>query len=400
MRLFVAALASMFAIVGCGEIPSAQNVATGATGTGFQNLTRLATIEVPFASALQAFDVEHADAPLKGIKIWFRDYWGATTSFGRALVAIPPEHKRGDPTGLTIDVEGRRISTQFIERLQSGLLRIESLESVSREYFASVVAAGKPREVVILIHGYNTSPENAIYRAAQLKADTGYSDPIVAFIWPSDSTDGIFGYVAAKNGVMAAQARLVDVLKILAADDHIKRIHILAHSMGALLAVQALSEYAKENRNAAEMKIAEIVLAAPALPITIYRERLSVVRGMISGGMTVYASRHDKPLWLGSDMVDRDRLIGYILNSRLGPVAVSGDSTEFIDASNGTTESGIESNFLKHSIFLEDEGLRADIVSIFEAASTGSRKTPDSRKNMRRVTRRDGTSYWVYERRQ
>jgi len=359
------------------------------------------TIKIPFAAVLRTFEPKSENPDLKKIKIWFGDTWEDGTTYGYALVTIPPDHEEGDPSGQKINLTGyNTIEAEILGRSNSGYLRLDTVEKTTRGAFSKIVIDNKPGDIVLMIHGYNTRPEDAIYRAAQFKADTKYERPIVAFMWPSGFKGGPAGYVAGKNGVMSAQAHLVEVLKTLAADDEIRRIHILAHSMGALMTVQALSEYNRENISNRESKIGAIILAAPALPISIYSDRLKIIQKMAGGKVTVYASTEDWPLWFGSKsaVYDREQLLGYIPKERNAPAVVPYDVAQYIDASKGTTKSGPISWYIRHSIFLEDDGLRNDVVTVLKDAESGLYRSPEerSREYMKPVTK-DGRTYWVYD---
>jgi esterase/lipase superfamily enzyme len=414
MRRFIALIALMFLVAGCGDIGYQQNqianpaAIPGVSATAVQvplalesqGVTDRNTIKIPFAAVLGTFPPITSNPALKNIKLWFGDTWDDETTYGYALVTIPPNHELGDPSGQRIDVlDNNRIDAQVLNRSTSGYLRLNTVEKTTQADFSKVVIDNKPGDIVLMIHGYNTRPEDAIYRAAQFKADTKYERPIIAFMWPSGFKGGAIGYVAGKNGVMSAQSHLVEVLKTLAADDQIKRIHILAHSMGALMIVQALSEYSREKPSSEKLKIGAIVLAAPALPISIYSDRLKTIRAMISGKITVYASTNDRPLWFGSKsaVYDREQLLGYIPPDKKVPAIVPDDVAQYIDASNGTTQSGLMSWFLRHSIFLEDDGLRNDVVTVLNDAGIGRYRNPEERnRELMRPVVEDGRIYWRY----
>jgi esterase/lipase superfamily enzyme len=415
MRRFIAVIVLTLFVAGCASGGYQQNqivnpaAIQGASATAAkttlalesQGVTDRYIIKIPFAAVLQTFVPVTSNPALKNIKLWFGDTWDDETTYGYALVTIPPNHELGNPSGQRIDVlDNNRIEAEVLTRSTSGYLRLNTVEKTTQADFSKVVIDNKPGDIVLMIHGYNTRPEDAIYRAAQFKADTKYERPIIAFMWPSGFKGGAIGYVAGKNGVMSAQSHLVEVLKTLAADDQVKRIHILAHSMGALMFVQALSEYSREKPPSEKLKIGAIVLAAPALPISIYSDRLKTIRAMISGKITVYASMNDRPLWFGSQspVYDREQLLGYITGEKKAPAAIPDDVAQYIDASAGTTQSGLMSWFLRHSIFLEDDGLRNDVVMILNDAGMGRYRSPGERnRELMKPVLEGGRIYWKYD---
>ncbi|CAK0771235.1 hypothetical protein CVIRNUC_003847 [Coccomyxa viridis] len=85
---------------------------------------------------------------------------GHETSFGNYIVTLAPGRDPG--------TDGR-----------------SSVTAVSPEADTSWAARTQGQAVLLFVHGYNTSFEDAIKKAAEVKADMPWEGPIVAFSWPS-----------------------------------------------------------------------------------------------------------------------------------------------------------------------------------------------------------------------
>jgi esterase/lipase superfamily enzyme len=143
----------------------------------------------------------------------------------------------------------------------------------------TTVVRGETRDVIAYIHGFNSSFETCMVRAAQLEANwrpSGKAPIVFAFSWPADGGDGLglgqsgqtdsrwkyFGdrddAEASGKAIGRSLRRLFDFLLELRREDIRngrepcgQRIHLVAHSMGnwalrhALLALRGLYQGAR-----------------------------------------------------------------------------------------------------------------------------------------------------------
>jgi esterase/lipase superfamily enzyme len=93
------------------------------------------------------------------------------------------------------------------------------------------------------------------------------------------------------NSALAARASFLAVLRTLSSAG-IKTIHVLAHSMGNLVVLEAL---AGEARTANPLNIAQFIMAAPDVDWDAFNQLAPEVR-RITQGMTLYASSADKAM--------------------------------------------------------------------------------------------------------
>jgi len=119
-------------------------------------------------------------------------------------------------------------------------------------------------DILVLVHGYNTSPEDVINRHRRFGSDLaqhGYSGALVSFDWPSD--DRAINYLEDRSDAKITALRLVDDCISLLATTQLRgckiNLHVVAHSMGAYLVREAFDDaddrpaIAQSNWNVSQM---------------------------------------------------------------------------------------------------------------------------------------------------
>ncbi len=164
---------------------------------------------------------------------------------------------------------------------------------------------GSNRDVLIYVHGFNTSLDEARFRLAQIVADGRFGGVPVLFSWPSQSN--LLSYVSAKERATASRDPLGQLLRDVAATPGIGRVHILAHSMGGWLTMEALRENAIAGQATLGGKLGEVMLAAPDIDLAVFRQQVARLGG--GANISIFSSRDDKALSLSSRISgDRTRL--------------------------------------------------------------------------------------------
>ncbi len=107
---------------------------------------------------------------------------------------------------------------------------------------------GGPRgDILVFIHGYNTSKKTVMDRHVQLKADmsaAGFKGVVMSFDWPS--ADSALNYLEDRHDAKVTAMQLVtDGIKVLSDNqtpDCGINIHLLAHSTGAYVVREAFDD--------------------------------------------------------------------------------------------------------------------------------------------------------------
>lgn len=183
--------------------------------------------------------------------------------------------------------------------------------ALDRAGFLRTVAQMKKADgtVVVFVHGYNTSYQEAVFLLAELTADvTGEGAVPVLFSWPSE---GDFrGYVADRDSTTYARDDLVELLKALAALPSRDRTVVFGHSMGALLVVEALRQLRLEGRGDVIDRL-EVGLGSPDIDVDVFMRQIKVI-GPLDPPLLVLVSKDDRALAISSRIAGGKPRLGLV----------------------------------------------------------------------------------------
>jgi len=158
--------------------------------------------------------------------------------------------------------------------------------------------------VLLYVHGFNNSYDEARFRLAQIVTDGRFGGVPVLFTWPASGS--LFDYEAAKESASASRDALAQTLMILGDTPDIGRIHILAHSMGSWLTMEALRQDAIAGKPDLNGKLGDVMLAAPDIDVNVFRAQLAKLD---PSHISVLVSVNDKALSLSRRLAgDRPRV--------------------------------------------------------------------------------------------
>lgn len=242
----------------------------------------------------------------------------ATLTYGQCLVNIPVDsHTKGK-----LEVPG-----WWDQRNPLKHFLVESLEPLDRDAFQR---SSSNDDILLFIHGYNTNFEFSVLRTAQLVHDLKFPGQGLAFSWPS--AGAVTGYFHDEGTAQASVPALVELFKTLTADPsrlgaHSRKIHVIAHSMGNRVFLQAVRQFEVENSQQPTNKwLGQVALAAPDVDGALFGALIpSVVRH--SDHVTFYYCAADRALE-ASRTVHQDKPVG------LGPCFAEGIDTINAEAVN------------------------------------------------------------------
>lgn len=219
-------------------------------------------------------------------------------SLAHLLVSIPDfsQRKAGTiqwPSGQSADPH-REFATLKVETLSPRMLD---------DWFLRV--AGKRRKVLIFVHGFNNTFEEAVYRFAQIAHDSGTDAAPILFTWPSRG--GALSYLYDRESATNSRDSLEFVLERAAADPAVSDVTVLAHSMGNWIALEALRQMAIRH-GTLPSKIRNVIMAAPDVDVDIFQSEY-LAMGPQKPHFTLFLSRDDGALSLSRFLAgDKDRL--------------------------------------------------------------------------------------------
>ncbi|GAC1596319.1 MAG: hypothetical protein NVS3B28_27830 [Candidatus Velthaea sp.] len=268
--------------------------------------------------------------------------------YGIADVSIPASHERGLVEGLTL---GDYLRFEFKPDPKKHVMVQRVAEQSATAFFEDVRADGAQRRskhILVFVHGYNESFDNAARAAAQIKFDLLPLDvAMVMYSWPSHAR--LIDYTDDARENDATVPMLSDFLERLSRESGGARVDIIAHSMGNRAMINALRSLAK---TAVRPLFEEIVMAAPDVA-SAELATSSCLLARTAKGITLYASQHDQAL-LASATVWHQARAGLVNPLFIGP------GIDTVDASGAVTD------FLGHGYFSRDNDILSDIEDVLK----------------------------------
>ncbi len=232
---------------------------------------------------------------------------------------------------------------------RSGFLGFGSTPDPEREFFVASVfpsdsarfvqriagelAGTRSRDVLVFVHGFNVSFEDAAVRAAQIAVDMSFDGVLVLYTWPSAAS--VSSYVRDLQEARNAGYFLLRVLRGIPAvqpDD----VHLLGHSMGTEVIARAL---ALAPRADSLPRLRQIVLAAPDYDARVFRRDALPAFRARAERITLYASSDD-------DALRASRSVNGVWRLGLG-----GDSLTVVDGMDTIDATRVRADVLGHTLF-------------------------------------------------
>ncbi len=271
-------------------------------------------------------------------------------AYGRCRVSIPGRHRIGRLEKPSL----WRFELRQDPEKHVVLLAVERQEH--DRFFADLAArvrAGERREMLLFVHGFNVTFEDAARRTAQIAYDLDFDGAAAFYSWPSKGVATPLAYTRDENSVEWTKPHLVGFLRELARDSGAERIHLIAHSMGNRALTAALQQIALAMSAGATTpgapRFHEVILAAPDVDAEVFRD-LAGEMMPAARHMTLYASNKDEALKLSYDVH------GYPRAGDVAPEIVVVPGLDSVDAS------AVDTSFLGHSYVSDERSVISDIL--------------------------------------
>ena len=249
---------------------------------------------------------------------------------------------------------------------------------------ATRLADARRKEIVLFVHGYRTSFEEAALTMGELCHFLGREFVCGIFTWPAGGDRGaLFGYDVDRESAEYAVEDLVKLIRIIAGTPGLERIHFVAHSRGtdtlaSALAVLSAEAYALKSSPTREFHIGNVVLVAPDLDGDVAVTKIFKVFSdpdLPFGGepepdaiippspglkLTMYVSRDDKALatsaWLFGSIARLGRIDATMFTPDQIQMIGNLDAVDIIEVRGAT-------DFFGHSYFVSNPNVSADIIA-------------------------------------
>ena len=132
--------------------------------------------------------------------------------------------------------------------------------------------APQDRTVLFFAHGYNTTLSEAVLRLGQFIHDSGYKGVPVLFSWASGGE--LLSYVYDLNSALQARDDLLETV-YLVARTNTRALDLVSHSMGNLLAVEAMRQAKLQVTFNRAGRLRYVILASPDIDVDLFARELS-----------------------------------------------------------------------------------------------------------------------------
>jgi esterase/lipase superfamily enzyme len=318
----IASFASVLALGGCASV--------GAAGARYD------------ASALSldpTLLVATTRKPVNGgrAKPWFGPERSSTMTIARVKL-VPPDDSRFSLAAV-------------------GLVdwRLNSVEPVSGEVGDLLAQAGGGGDVLIYVHGFNQTFETAALDAARLSDAIKFRGRTMVFSWPSRAE--LFDYAYDRDSAMFSRDNFERVLSSIVSSPGAGRVHIVAHSMGTMLALESLRQLYARYGDTVTGKIGAVVFAAPDIDMDVFSSAISRI-GPLAGKITVITSTNDRALALSGRIAGGTTRVGAAEKAAIERLGV-----RVLDASDAGW------GIINHDLFLSNEEVQQVIRRSIDAAA-------------------------------
>jgi esterase/lipase superfamily enzyme len=215
------------------------------------------------------------------------------------MIGAPPDHRIGQLERPSIGAPDPMKHFALLSRrgLDEAGLQAELASHLSGRI-------GSNRDILLYVHGFNTNYDESRFRLAQIVEDGRFGGVPVLFTWPS--TNNLLDYGAARESATVSRDALAKLIRQLTETPGVGRVHILAHSMGAWLTMEALRQDAIAGAPALADKLGDVMLAAPDIDLNVFRQQLA---RLDASHVVVLVAANDHALSLARSLAgDRPRL--------------------------------------------------------------------------------------------
>lgn len=260
-------------------------------------------------------------------------------TYGWTDIAIPVDHVRGQleqPLFASARYDPRHY------------FQVDSVTTVPEATFLrQTIGKGDKNDVLVYVHGFNMSMEDALVRTAQLSYDAGFTGTPVAFCWPSQGE--LLSYAYDTGTAHQSVDTLALFLRRLVAERKAlglhNRIHLLGHSLGSRLLLRSLRQ-AVAGLPPGDVPFGHVIFAAGDVDRAEAASSIAVIRPYCLD-VTSYFNRNDFALRVS------EHLPGH--KDRLGQELLALASVANVDASRVNTE------FLAHGYFASGREVLIDL---------------------------------------
>ncbi len=292
---------------------------------------------------------------------------------GTCKVSIPKSHQAGQLESPSV------VRWEFEEKPEEHVMLMEVKSKEEQEFFDKLklrVQESPTHDLLIFIHGYNVTFEDAARRTAQIAHDLDFRGAPVFFSWPSQGE--LLGYVTDRGNSFWTASHLKEFLLKVHQHSGAQSVHLIAHSMGNRAfgtAVESLAQDLQQNQK----MFNEVILAAPDVDARVFKDKIAPNLTGLAQHVTLYASQNDMAL-MASRAVN-----GYPRAGDVGANILILNGIDTIDVTN------IDTSLMGHAYYGDNTTVISDIYALMQNA-----RMPTQREWLRDISS-PGGMYWYFD---
>jgi len=232
--------------------------------------------------------------------------------------------------------------------------RVDEVRPISGGVDDLLAQAGGGADVLIYVHGFKQTFESAALDAARISDGIRFRGRTMVFSWPSKA--GLLDYAYDRDSAMWSRDDFERVLHSIIANPNTGRIHIIAHSMGTMLALESLRQLQARYGDTVADRIGSVVFAAPDIDMDVFASATNRM-GPLARKITVITATNDRALVLSGEIAGGMTRVGAAEKASIEQLGV-----HVIDAS----EEGW--GIINHDLFLSNAQVRRVIRRSIDAA--------------------------------
>lgn len=299
--------------------------------------------------------------------------------WGRCEVKLPPNHQAGQFETASL------MRMEFSQDPQKHIVLQRTVRMHEDDFLLDlqdVIVNSARHEAFVFVHGYNVSFGKAVRRTAQIWYDLEFDGAALCYSWPSQGETASYTYDEAS--VNWAVLQFEQMLETVLQKSGAEKVHVIAHSMGNRILVQALERMSLENKSfdpqAPKLRLGQIIMAAPDVDASAFRNRYLPAAREMADRVTMYASSKDRAL------IASAKIHGHNRAGLSGDYLVTVEGLETIDAS------AIDTSLIGHSYYGDNPLLIHDLRSLID------QNTPaKARQWLTEVAKQSNLSHWVFD---
>ncbi|MCA0920261.1 alpha/beta hydrolase [Pseudooceanicola nanhaiensis] len=235
------------------------------------------------------------------------------------------------------------------------------------------------RELVIFVHGYNTSFADGVFRMAQVQRDFGLEAVSVAFSWPTAART--LGYSHDRESMLYSRDSLERLIRDAGASGA-DTVLLVGHSMGAMLIMETLRQMAIAEPGLPARLVDGVVLMAPDIDVDVFNDQARRI-DPLPQPFYIFTSARDSALRVSGQINVESTRLGMLED----PARVADQPVTLVDVTNfPTTLRDSHLVAISSPALIQLLANRRQLEETFRGTAAGN-TLPEAFDSVRRATR-------------